>query len=220
MPSTSPILVSRVTRTTISVGGTICANWGFTSICDKLGTKIDDLGPGFTEVAQDLDNDAFHDRMLDIRKFTGQLGAFSGTTEQTVDYGKGHRRINLEDYLAFEGIHADHSQSGGSRNGSDELFVGKLVHRSYMHIDQDAQGGRQTGGGQTRKGLMHVLHCPHLFLGELVRPAEVVDLDLPGVGGRLDSLKGGIPCVYGGEELIYFVLGQDFGHNGSPPRIL
>lgn len=84
-----------------------------------------------------------------------------------------------------------------------------------MDVDEGAQAGREARRREAGEGLVHDLDGADLLLGELVRPLEVVDLDLAGVGGRLDRLDLGLARVDGGEELVYLILGQDFGHASS-----
>jgi hypothetical protein len=53
---------------------------------------------------------------------------------------------------------------------------------------------------------VHVLNRADLLLRELVGPLEVVDLDLAGIGGRLDALDFRLARVDGGEKLVYLIL--------------
>ena len=57
---------------------------------------------------------------------------------------------------------------------------------------------------------MHNGHRSDLFLRELVRTLEVVNLDLAGIIYRLKILRLRATGTNGGEKLVNFVLGQNF----------
>jgi hypothetical protein len=81
-----------------------------------------------------------------------------------------------------------------------------------MNVDHAPQQGGKARGGKPGKGFVHDLYGTDLFLGKFVGPLKIVDLDLPGIrgGGKISGLR--ISGVDGGEKLVYFILGQYFGH--------
>jgi hypothetical protein len=86
-----------------------------------------------------------------------------------------------------------------------------------MDMDHGTEVRGKAGGGKTGKGFVHDRNRADLFLGEFVGPLEVVDLYLAGIRRRSEILRLRISGVYRGEQLIYFFLGQNFGHLGPYP---
>jgi hypothetical protein len=81
-----------------------------------------------------------------------------------------------------------------------------------MDVDHAAQQGGKTGGGKPGEGFVHNLDGTDLFLREFVGPLEVIDLNLAGVRGGSKIPGFRVSGVNRGEKLVYFVLGQNFGH--------
>jgi hypothetical protein len=63
---------------------------------------------------------------------------------------------------------------------------------------------------------VHNRNRTDLFFGEFVGPLEVIYLDLPGIRRRPKILRLCVPGIDGGEELINFILGQNFSNNNPP----
>jgi hypothetical protein len=83
-----------------------------------------------------------------------------------------------------------------------------------MDVNHGTELGGKACGGKAREGLVHNGDRAYLFLGEFVGPFEIVDLDLAGIGRGPEILRLRVAGVYGGEKLINFLLGQNFGQNG------
>jgi hypothetical protein len=85
-----------------------------------------------------------------------------------------------------------------------------------MDMDHGAEVGGQGIGGKPGEGFVHYRDGPDLLLRELIGPLKVVYLDFPGIRGGLKILRLGFPGVDSAEQLVYFVLGQNFGHFSAP----
>jgi hypothetical protein len=75
-----------------------------------------------------------------------------------------------------------------------------------MDMDEAAEVGRKACRGKAGKGLVHDGNGAYLFLGEFVRPFEVIDLYLAGIGGRAEIFRFRIPGVNSGKKLINLFL--------------
>jgi hypothetical protein len=63
---------------------------------------------------------------------------------------------------------------------------------------------------------MHDRNCADLFLGKFVRAFKVIYFDFAGIRRGPEIFRLRISGVYGGEELIYFFLGQNFCQKKPP----
>ena len=182
IPSTSPTFVSSVMSTTMSLGGTICANWGLVSMLPSLGLRsmtfdqasrrlprILTMMPSMTESSMSVSSRLIFDASPGPPKSLSMIVKVIDGSISRIE-------------LPFERVHVDHGQGGRVGDRAEEFLVGELVHGSDVHVNDRPELGRKRGGGEAGEGLVHHLEGAYLVLGELVRAPEVVDLDLPRLG--------------------------------------
>ena len=216
IPSTSPTFVSRVTRTTISEGGTIWANCGLVSICPSRGRRSMTVAHASRRLPRMRTMMPSMTDCLDVGELPRELGPLPLPAEQAVDDGEGDGRVDLQDRGPLQRVHVDDGDGGGVGDGADELLVGELVHRRHVHVREAAQLRGQRRGGLAREGFVHDGDGADLVLGELVGSLEVIDLDLALVHLRDELLGGHLAGRDRGEKLVYLVLGEDFRHPACP----
>jgi hypothetical protein len=83
-------------------------------------------------------------------------------------------------------------------------------------MNHGAQICGKAGRGKAGKGFVHNRNRTNLFLGEFVGPLEVVDFDLAGICRRTKILRLRVSGIDSGEQLINFILGQNFSNNNPP----
>jgi hypothetical protein len=72
--------------------------------------------------------------------------------------------------------------------------------------------------GKPRKGFVHDLHRPDLFLRKLIGALKVVYLYLAGIGNGFELLRIAAARIYRGKKLVYFILRENLGHTPIIPN--
>ena len=161
------------------------------------------IEPCLTEIVQRFCQRLSDDSLLYFGEITRLDCILTGAAENSVNDGKSDTRIDFQNYIALQRRYCQDGDDTGVGQGLNEFLVGKLLYGDYLHIYQRAEGRRQMRIPEATEVLMNHVQGTNLILAELIRPLEVVSLDLFLLLFGLDFLRGHTAAGQGREKLVY-----------------